>query len=70
MCPICSGEFSEPPAASRRDSDLMICSKCATKEALDDVRFMIGKGMDDQQWEDFKEQILNIINVAKKDSVG
>lgn len=36
ICPICGREYHNPPAISRRDSYL-ICSRCGTREALEDA---------------------------------
>ena len=44
ICPICGKEFFRPPAISRRDSS-SICSRCGTREALEDL------GMDEAQIE-------------------
>lgn len=37
ICPICGREFSRPPAISRRDPSVLICSRCGTREALEDL---------------------------------
>ena len=34
ICPICGGEYSAPPALSRRDNKTRICPDCGTREAL------------------------------------
>lgn len=34
ICPICGGEYSAPPALSRRDNKTHICPDCGTREAL------------------------------------
>lgn len=44
ICPICGREFFRPPAVSRRDSS-PICSRCGTREALEDL------GMDEERIE-------------------
>lgn len=36
ICPVCGQEYTDPPAISRRDNDLMICPACGTREALED----------------------------------
>lgn len=36
VCPICSKDYSEHPAISRRDNKTEICSKCGTQEAFMD----------------------------------
>ena len=45
ICPICGKEFSRPPAVSRRDGS-SICSRCGTREALEDL------GMDEDRIDD------------------
>lgn len=44
ICPICGKEFFRPPALSRRDGS-SICSRCGTREALEDL------GMDEERIE-------------------
>lgn len=36
ICPVCGSEFFCPPAISRRDNS-PICSRCGTREALEDA---------------------------------
>ena len=36
ISPVCGREFFRPPAISRRDNSL-ICSRCGTREALEDA---------------------------------
>jgi ribosome-binding protein aMBF1 (putative translation factor) len=67
ICPICNREFSERPAISRRDSSMNICPECATLEALDAARLMIGKGMDDEQWDAYKRDIVETIRRRRYD---
>lgn len=45
ICPICGKEFFRPPAVSRRDPSVLICSRDGTREALEDLR------MDEEQVE-------------------
>lgn len=45
ICPICGREFFRPPAVSRRDSAVLICSRDGTREALEDL------GMDEERTE-------------------
>lgn len=35
ICPSCGCEYDEPPAISRYDSNVKVCSKCGVKEALE-----------------------------------
>lgn len=58
VCPICEMTYSEPPALSRIDHR-EICPTCGTKQALDDARHFIAKEMTDQEWEDYKNEIVN-----------
>ena len=37
ICPYCKREFHKPPAVSRRDSTILCCSRCGTREALEDI---------------------------------
>ena len=37
ICPICGREFFRPPAVSRRDPSVLICSCCGSREALEDA---------------------------------
>ena len=55
ICPICGKEFFRPPAVSRRDNSL-ICSRCGTREALEDL------GLD-------KEKIEGILTAIYGDDV-
>lgn len=45
ICPICGREFLRPPAVSRRDNHTPICSRCGTREALENL------GMDEDRIE-------------------
>ena len=38
-CPICGREFSEPPALSRIDNEMLICPRCGTRQALEIAGF-------------------------------
>lgn len=37
ICQKCKDEFSERPAVSRRESKILICPICASKEAIEDT---------------------------------
>jgi len=60
VCPICSGEYGERPAISRRNGQ-EICPDCGTKEALDSARYFIAKDMNDEEWEDYKSEIIDVM---------
>lgn len=56
ICPICGNGFFRPPAVSRRDPSVAICSRCGTREALEVL------GMD-------KEKIDEILEIIYGDDV-
>lgn len=37
ICPMCGKEFFRPPAVYRRNPSVLICSRCGTHEALEDL---------------------------------
>lgn len=49
------GEYSEPPALSRKDNMTLICPDCGTREALTEI----GVAAEEQ------EQIIEIIHKCK-----
>jgi len=58
ICPICNHEYSERPALSRKDGATLICPRCGTEEALESAKEVLSEGLDDEQWEAFKRQVL------------
>lgn len=58
ICPECGEEYNERPALSRKDGKTQICSSCGIKQALDSVRELYGPGMTDQQWEGYKDGVV------------
>lgn len=70
ICPICNKDYSGAPALSRVDNETLICPDCGTLEALDEARFLLGKGMDDEQWRDYKASIVEEIREGKNHGNG
>lgn len=60
-CPICRRDYKGVPAISRVDNKTLICPRCGTIEALDVARGNIEIRMGDEEYEDYKESILNAI---------
>ena len=52
VCPICGKTYTERPALSREDNETLICSDCATRQALSSI------GVDEKE----QEQILETIH--------
>ena len=37
ICPKCGGSYTERPALSRTDNEMLICPDCGTREALESI---------------------------------
>lgn len=65
-CPKCGKNYIGAPALSREDNSTLICPKCGTSEALDCAREVVGVNMDDEEFAEYKQDILDMIERSGK----
>lgn len=57
-CPECGEKYDDRSALSRKDGKTSICPDCGTRQALDSIRKLLGSGMTDQQWQEYKNEFV------------
>lgn len=66
-CSKCGKNYVGAPALSRVDNRTLICPKCGTEESLDYAREFVGANMNDKEFAEYKQAILDMIERSGKD---